>query len=655
MTSADPGSLRTDDPDSRAGSASDAESMVLARRVVLGLRGRMRHVVVSPGSRSAPMAYALAEAEHRGELSVHLRIDERSAAFTALGIALSREEPVGMLTTSGTATGNLLPAMMEADLAGVPLVAITADRPEELHGTGANQTLRQQGMFTQRVRGEVHLEQPQAGRGHLPGAVSPQQDQDDGGVTRTVSTLLECAVSRRGPVHLNIGFRDPLVPQARGLPGESADPPAASPAVPPAGSWAGTWDGTAPAGGNDHSSAEHGRTLPGAGSATVRMRPELAEPRTELPEPRPELAERRTLFVLGHGTPAEALDVAALSGQPVFAEPSAGDGRALPGGVPGYLLLLGAPAGEPPAELLRTVERVVVAGRPTLTRAVGRLLSSADAVVQYARGTEGWFDERLPRPALGSAQELAEFAGRAPQSWLEQWQGLGRRVQARLDDALAATPVLNSVHAAQLIAREAMTPLLLGSSSVIRDVDLAASPDPAALVSPSSGGRDRMDGPVRRVYALRGVSGIDGNVSAAAGIALGLQQRATALVGDLTFLHDVNALLLPVGEQRPELDIVVINDGGGAIFDQLEHGEVGRRPGWAGRVERLFGTAQDVDLASVAAAYGCAYVRAQNAQELSAVLRDGDAASGMRMVEVRTDRGALRDLHEQLADLSGGL
>lgn len=622
MTSAGSGAARIADSAPHS-DASDVASMVLARRVVRGLRGRMRHVVVSPGSRSAPMAYALAEAEHRGELSLHVRIDERSAAFTALGIALSRDEPVGMVTTSGTATGNLLPAMMEADLAGVPLVAITADRPEELHGTGANQTLQQQGMFALRVRGEVHLEQPQA---REPGLVSPSSDHDDEHVARTVSGLLERAVSRRGPVHVNIGFRDPLVPKAAERP---AEPAALAP-----------------------------------GQATELARTDAR------PGQDSDVAERRTLFVLGHGAPAEALDIAARSGQPVFAEPSAGDGRPLLGGVPGYLLLLGAPAGGPSAELLNAVERVVVAGRPTLTRAVAGLLRRSDAVVQYAQGTESWFDERLSRPRVSTPEELAEFAGKAPPKWLDTWQELGRRAQARLDEELAAQPGLNSVHAAQVVARNVTTPLLLGSSSVIRDVDLAASPgptsrppaSPAPAASSSAAPTSAIpadDGPAgrqsSRVYALRGVSGIDGNVSAAAGIALGLGRRVTAMVGDLTFLHDVNALLLPVGEQRPELDIVVINDGGGAIFDQLEHGEVGRRPGWAQRVERLFGTPQDVDLAGLAAAYGCAYAQAATAQELSGLLREAGTVSGRRMIEVRTDRAGLRDMHEQLAGLGGGL
>ncbi|WP_051500763.1 thiamine pyrophosphate-binding protein [Nesterenkonia sp. AN1] len=190
--------------------AYDVESLRLARRVIRGLTMTMRHIVLAPGSRSAPMAYALREAEELGAITVHVRIDERSAAFTALGIAMATKSPAGVVTTSGTAAGNLLPAMMEADLSGIPLVAITADRPEEMHGTGANQTTWQQGMFAGRVRDEIHLEQGEA-------RLEPESRDDMLAAETQVGLLLRVATGPApGPVHLNIGFRDPLVPAAPG-------------------------------------------------------------------------------------------------------------------------------------------------------------------------------------------------------------------------------------------------------------------------------------------------------------------------------------------------------------------------------------------------------------------------------------------------------
>jgi 2-succinyl-5-enolpyruvyl-6-hydroxy-3-cyclohexene-1-carboxylate synthase len=119
--------------------------------------GGVQHVVVSPGSRSAPMAYALAEASAQGRVELLVRIDERSAGFTALGLALSTGSPAAVLTTSGTAVGNLLPAVMEANHAAVPLIVLSADRPDELRGTGANQTTVQPDIFGEQVRFAVDI------------------------------------------------------------------------------------------------------------------------------------------------------------------------------------------------------------------------------------------------------------------------------------------------------------------------------------------------------------------------------------------------------------------------------------------------------------------------------------------------------------------
>jgi len=129
------------------------DSMGAARLAVKALLdGGVRHVVVAPGSRSAPLAYALAEAQDAGLVELQVRIDERVAGFTALGLALGSGGPVAVLTTSGTAVGNLLPAVMEANHAAVPLLVLSADRPEELRGTGANQTTIQLDLFGEHVR-----------------------------------------------------------------------------------------------------------------------------------------------------------------------------------------------------------------------------------------------------------------------------------------------------------------------------------------------------------------------------------------------------------------------------------------------------------------------------------------------------------------------
>ncbi|GAB3850595.1 2-succinyl-5-enolpyruvyl-6-hydroxy-3-cyclohexene-1-carboxylic-acid synthase [Nesterenkonia populi] len=630
----------------------DAESLRLARRVIRGLTPGLRHVVVAPGSRSAPLAYALAEAEQLGAVTVHMRIDERSAAFTALGLALAVGEPAAVVTTSGTAAGNLTPAVMEADLAGAPLVAITADRPEELHGTGANQTTWQQGMFAGRVRDELHLEQGLIRQGHL--RLEPESRDDILAAEAQVALLLRQAGARSrheapGPVHLNIGFADPLVPAEppsprgagrwarrsvippgrRQRPHRSGDGVVPNASRPAAGTPALTPEGAAAAA---LSPAEHRRS---------RRDFDVAWLDDSAPEGAPRMlqetaAPHRTVFVLGHDAPAEAVRIARRLGQPVLAEPTSGARWAELGPVQGYRLVLQAPEGTDTASLVSSVECVVVAGRPTLTRPVQQLISREDVrAVQYALTAEPWFTSRLPRRVISEAGDLAEFAGDAPEGWAEAWEEAGLTVQRAVDSVLRDDDgELTSVRAAQFVAETAPGPLLLGSSSVIRDVDLAAV-------------LTRRD-PTRRVYALRGLSGIDGNVSAAAGIALAGGNRVTALVGDLTFLHDSNALLHPSTERRPNLDIVVINDGGGAIFDQLEHGTIGRRPGQAESVERLFGTPQTVDIEALADAHQHEYRFADTLEELGDALAHPDDRIGIRIIELRTDRTGLRDLHARV-------
>lgn len=619
--------------------SDDAESLRLARRVLRGLAVGMRNVVLAPGSRSAPLAYALAEAEQLGNLTVHVRTDERSAAFTALGIALATGKPAGVVTTSGTAAGNLLPAMMEADMSGVPLVAITADRPEPMHGTGSNQTVWQRGMFTGRVRDELHLDQTGIASGQL--RLEPVS-RDDMLAAETQAALLvrtastATAKTSPGPVHLNVGFADPLVPVASGRLHRAVRP-------------------TTPA---EHlQAAEALRSMQQTDSSDA--------PGSRSSEAAPAAASTaRVLFVMGHQAPAEAVRIARRLGHPMLAEPTSGARWADLGPVQGYRLLLQPSPGSEAADLLQSVERVVVAGRPTLTRPVQRLIARTDVdAVQFAPAAEPWHDERLPRRVISETSALAEFAGSASSEWARAWEEAGLKAQGVIDSVLREDDDdaggLSSVRAAQFVAETVRTPLLLGSSSVIRDVDLAAV---LTRALPSGGqrlastGRALGPGAVEpRIYGLRGIAGIDGNLSAAAGIALSTGHRVTALVGDLTFLHDVNALLIPSTERTPDLDVVVINDAGGAIFDQLEHGEVGRRPGLADTVERLFGTPQTVDIEALADAYQHEYIFADDLEDLGQALAHPDDRLGIRIIEVRTDRSRLRNLHARIAQAAGQL
>jgi 2-succinyl-5-enolpyruvyl-6-hydroxy-3-cyclohexene-1-carboxylate synthase len=532
--------------------------------------GGVEYVVVSPGSRSAPMAYALAEASAAGRVELLVRIDERSAGFTALGLALSTGSPAAVLTTSGTAVGNLLPAVMEANHAAVPLVVLSADRPEELLGTGANQTTFQLDLFGDHVRFAADV----------PAGSSP---------LRAVETALSAATGAfsdlaPGPVQLNLAFRDPLVPS----PGEQ---------LPTA-----------------------------AGRRKFRI---ATEPLTmNLPPAASSLEERRTVVLAGHDAGPVAEAFARAHGLPLLAEPSS-NARFGPNAVGPYRLLLshfGPDAAQP-------IERVVLFGRPTLSRPVSALLARADVPsALYQPVPVAWYEAgRRTELPLESLTDLAEFAGRGPSDWLDTWLLAGSAAQHALDAALAAEHAALGPAVGALVWGHTRGQLMLGSSNGIRDVDLAGLPaaEPAATV-----------------YANRGLAGIDGTISTATGIALGGRQETTLLLGDVTFLHDAGGLLLGPGEAVPDLRIVVLNDAGGAIFDLLEHGAVREAGGYTDAVERLFSTPHSVDLAALARAYGVGHCAVTTTAGLAEAL--AQPVQGRSIVEVRTDRVGLRDLHARL-------
>ncbi|WP_309811804.1 2-succinyl-5-enolpyruvyl-6-hydroxy-3-cyclohexene-1-carboxylic-acid synthase [Pseudarthrobacter sulfonivorans] len=532
--------------------------------------GGVQYVVVSPGSRSAPMAYALAEASAAGRMELLVRIDERSAGFTALGLALSTGSPAAVLTTSGTAVGNLLPAVMEANHAAVPLVILSADRPEELLGTGANQTTVQLDLFGEHVRFATDV----------PAGSSP---------LRAVETALAAATGAfsdlaPGPVQLNLAFRDPLVP----APGDTL-----------------------------LTAAGHPRFRIGTDPLTMNLPPAASS-----------LEERRTVVLAGHDAGPVAEAFARAHGLPLLAEPSS-NARFGPNAVGPYRLLLthfGPSSAQP-------IERVVLFGRPTLSRPVASLLARADVPsALYQPVPVAWYEPgRRTELPLESLADLAEFAGRGPSDWLDTWLLAGSAAQHALDAVLAAEPAATGPSVGALVWGSARGQLMLGSSNGIRDVDLAGLPtaEPAATV-----------------YANRGLSGIDGTISTATGIALGGRQETTLLLGDVTFLHDAGSLLLGAGEALPDLRIVVLNDAGGAIFDLLEHGAVRQAGGYADTVERLFGTPHSVDLSALAAAYGVGHCSVSTTAGLAEAL--GQPVEGRTIVEVRTDRVGLRDLHARI-------
>jgi 2-succinyl-5-enolpyruvyl-6-hydroxy-3-cyclohexene-1-carboxylate synthase len=437
-----------------------------------------------------------------------------------------------VITTSGTAVANLHPAMLEALHSGVRLLAVTADRPARLRGTGANQTTIQPGIF--------------------PGVPTADGVDDLGS----------------GPGHLNLELDEPLT--------EPVEWAFTEPPAPP---------------------------MPRAPDDLVTLRP-----------------GPRTIVVAGDQSSRRARQLAEAGNWPLLAEPSSGSrtGPALSGG----RLLLGH------APLVEEVERVVSFGHPTLSRAVTTLLARDIEIVHV--GTR----ETFPVPAGPNVVFVdgVEVDGPDDSAWLRRWQAADDGVREAVREVLDAMgPAADPLR----VARDVWTALppegllVVGPSNPIRDLDIVAGPYPI--------------GEQRKVMSNRGLAGIDGVVSTAVGAALGRQSsRALAYVGDLTFLHGSNGLMIGPGEPCPDLTIVVANDDGGSIFAGLEQGG----PAFVDSFERVFATPTGADLGAVCAAFGIPHRRVE-AAGLAAAL--ATPVPGIEVVEVPVPRDSRRQLSEALS------
>ncbi|MGC4176084.1 2-succinyl-5-enolpyruvyl-6-hydroxy-3-cyclohexene-1-carboxylic-acid synthase [Demequina sp.] len=521
--------------------------------------------VLCPGSRSGPVAHALVAAASGSEgapkVSLHVRIDERSAAFLALGIArglaaVGTPRPVAVVTTSGTAVGNLLPAVMEAHHSGVPLIVITADRPRELRGVGANQTTDQVGIFGTFVRWSADIAAP--ADAEPPGRATRLASR--AAATATGDAASDEARAAAGPVHLNVEFREPLGPDG------------------------GAWPETA-------------RVEPVfSGVINVGLPAEI------IGEPLPSVA--RGVVIAGDGAGDAARIVAEAHGWPLFAEPTSG-ARAGGNCVAGYVHALGTPEGR---ELAGSVEQVVVIGRPTLTRGVQSLIASAPALYVAAHGAR-WREAplhatqvlpRVPRAWLDRPDVTPD------QGWLNAWLEIASGIP--VTEGWNAKAVAETWLAS--LGPESLA--VVGSSGPIRAIDRVAPAWPV--------------GRAPQLLANRGLSGIDGTVSTAVGVALGARGPVEALMGDVTFLHDVGGLLVGPLEARPDVRIVVVNDGGGTIFGGLEHSAAP-----SDHVERVFTTPHGVAIGPLCAAYGAGYSLVSSVAELGLALRR--APRGVEVVE----------------------
>jgi 2-succinyl-5-enolpyruvyl-6-hydroxy-3-cyclohexene-1-carboxylate synthase len=476
---------------------STAEARVIVDELV---RNTVSHVVLCPGSRNAPLSLALFDAASSGRLQLHVRIDERGAAFLALGIAARTGRPVAALCTSGTAAANFHPAVLEADRAGVPLIVLTADRPLDLRAAGANQVVDQHRLYGGSVRYFDEF------------AVAERRAGQNAYWRSQICRAWNAAYGewRSGPVHLNLPFREPLVPEL----GENAD---------------------------DWYESLEGR--PG-GARWTELPDSGALPSFVVPSARCGL-----VIACDVGVTA-ASEWAEQHGWPVVSE-TGGLGLAGATAISSGAWLLGV------EEFIAThkPEQVLCIGRPTVFRQVQALISDPDVEVLVVRPDSDW-----PAPAHNVRQVgqwFDEPSKPADPEWLAGWQRADATAKAAVAGALAEEPWPSGLRlAAEMV--DALPPdslLVVGSSNPTRDVALAGGLRPDVLV-----------------HRNRGVAGIDGTVSTAIGAATVHRGHSYALIGDLTFLHDANGLLTGAAEQRPDLTIVVLNDDGGGIFSLLEQG-----------------------------------------------------------------------------------
>jgi len=555
-----------------AENAGRAFALVLVDELV---RHGVEHAVLAPGSRSTPLALAFAEDQR---IRLHVRIDERSAAFFALGIARETGQPVPILCTSGTATAHFHAAVLEADQSRVPLLVLTADRPPELRGIGANQTIDQTQLYGAAVRWFCDAGVPES----RAGAVRYWRSL----ISRACATALGGSGGSAGPVHLNLPLREPLVPVDDGV----------------------------------------GFPFPLDGRPDGR--PWTASQRASS-DPPAELQEliggaATGVLVAGDGLSIADADgllaFATARGWPVIAEPHSNARRG-----PHALSSTDALLAGPFADRFRP-DLAVVAGKIGLSRALLGWLAEVPHVVIDRDGT--WTDPT--RAAVGvfhaDAAGLANLSLSATdESWLTSWTRASNAAAAAIDHVLEETPGLTEPRVTRDVAAALPTgsALVVASSMPIRDLDATMRP------------RDGL-----RIVANRGVSGIDGFVSTALGVATTHVGGPTvALAGDLSILHDVNGFL---AADRPDITFVVINNDGGGIFSLLPQSALEN----AQTFERVFGTPHGIDFARLADVYDIAHREVKDADQLAAAL--AEPSDGVRLLEVRTDRRDNAALHRQL-------
>ncbi|MDD9873008.1 MAG: 2-succinyl-5-enolpyruvyl-6-hydroxy-3-cyclohexene-1-carboxylic-acid synthase [Deltaproteobacteria bacterium] len=563
--------------------ASGGANFAFAARLIGDLSaGGAGDAVLCPGSRSAPLA---AVAATTPGLRVFPQLDERSAAYFALGLCRARRAPVLLICTSGTAAANFAPAVAEASLSRAPLLLLCADRPPEMRGWGAAQTIDQVQLFGSHVRWFAE-------------APAPCESQPQLALARALAerALHESQSRIPGPVHLNLPFCEPLHPAARAAASANGAPAPAAAPVPALAA--------APA-----------RSTAGAGAVDGALAEQFAARFAEA---------QRPVIVAGPWEAREesaraVCDFAQQLCAPLLAEPlsqlRAGDfvsATPLVAAADAILRSDSCAAALAPDLVLR------IGAAPT-SRAIHRWLdlhASAELIALDEHGGRrdpqhrvDWWIEAEPAALLAAAPRASRSEARG---WCARWRAAEQRAWAALRDAEPGGALLPpAIVRAALAALPENGVLALANSLAVRDAESFAPPQRRAL----------------RFLCNRGANGIDGTISTALGAAASGAEVAL-LCGDLAFLHDVGALFTA---QRSALrcTIIIVNDGGGGIFDHLPIAAQKE----AVRFEECFRLAHNLSLTPLARAFGCSAVQVQNESELRAAL--ANAAPGLRIIEAR--------------------
>jgi 2-succinyl-5-enolpyruvyl-6-hydroxy-3-cyclohexene-1-carboxylate synthase len=541
-------------------------------------RAGLRHVCLAPGSRNTPLVLAFAR---HPAIRVFSHLDERSAAFFALGLALATDTPAAVVCTSGSAAANFFPAIVEAHQAGVPLLALTADRPHELRDSGANQTIDQVKMFGSFAYWSVDVALPEA----MPPPIA----------LRNLRTLAARAMAiagsePRGVVHLNLPFRPPLEPTP--TPGDLTEPPAA----------AQPRDGGAP--------------------YTQVLKAVPAAPPDAVIEQIAAIFEQheRGLIVCGPRCPGEAFgelvsELSRRTGYPALVDGVSGVRFGYPGVIGGYeTFLFGEHAFPPPEVVLRF-------GAVPTSKWLNQYLDTA-AIVIHVRASSVWADDSHRVSHFVVADETAFIRALLPllterqSAWMQRFAEAEARVWAAVEAGVAEEPYFDGgavYDVVDLLPEDAS--LFVGNSLPVRHLDQFGRPGTRRI----------------QAFANRGASGIDGNISTALGIGAGRADAPlAAIVGDITFYHDMNGLLA-VRRCGVPATIVLLNNDGGGIFHRLP---INR---FDPEFTDYFVTPHGLDFAPAAKMYGLEYVQVKDREAFRSAFRASIDARAAMLIELRTD------------------